>query len=297
MSSLPAGFRFGPVSLGCVTFGREIDRPAAFVLMDHAHARGINYFDTAAAYADGASEQIVGAWLADRRPASGSCLVGTKAKPPFTSSALFDSVEKSRRRLGVAALDVLFLHQWDPSAETPEVLEALGRLVRDGLVRALGASNFSAAQLERTLAAQAHHGLARFKIVQNNHNLAVREVDAALRRVCAAEDIAILTYSPLGAGFLTGKHRNGTVPGSRFDIVPGHQNVYFQPTAFRRLDLLQKVAARTGQPPEKLALAWALHQPGVASVLIGGRTPAHLDQTFAAQAFDDPALWAELSAE
>lgn len=288
---------FSPISLGCVTFGREIDRTAAFALMDHAQSRGVVFFDTAAAYANGISEQIVGAWLADRRPAAGSRVVGTKVRPPFTAAAIAASVEQSQRRLGLDTLDVLFLHLWDPTAETPAALAALDRLVREGRVRAIGVSNFTSPQLERTLRLQAEFGLARFQAVQNNHNLAVREVDEPLRELCAAEGVAIITYSPLGAGFLTGKHRNGAAPGSRFTLVPGHQEIYFHETAFRRLAHLQAVAARTGHAPENLALAWALHQPGVASVLIGGRTTGHLDQAFAALELNEPELLAELSGD
>jgi aryl-alcohol dehydrogenase-like predicted oxidoreductase len=106
--------------------------------------------------------------------------------------------------------------------------------------------------------------------------------------------VAIVTYSPLGAGYLTGKHRGGVQPGSRFDVAPGHRDVYFNPTCERRLEKLAEVSARTGQPMAHLALAWALHRPGISSVLIGGRGPAHLDQAFAALRLDDPALFAEL---
>jgi aryl-alcohol dehydrogenase-like predicted oxidoreductase len=124
--------------------------------------------------------------------------------------------------------------------------------------------------------------------VQNNHNLAVRNVTPELRAFCAARNIAIVTYSPLGAGFLTSKHRRGVEPGSRFEVAPGHQKIYFNPEAERRLAHLEALAARTGHSQAHLALAWALHQPGVASVLVGGRTPAHLDQALAAQAFEYP---------
>jgi aryl-alcohol dehydrogenase-like predicted oxidoreductase len=84
--------------------------------------------------------------------------------------------------------------------------------------------------------------------------------------------------------------------GSRFDLVPGHQDVYFHSGSYRRLATLEAVSARTGHSQAHLALAWALHQPGIASVLVGGRTPAHLDQAFAALDLDDPALFAELTA-
>lgn len=86
-------------------------------------------------------------------------------------------------------------------------------------------------------------------------------------------------------------------PGSRFDLLPGHQKIYFQEEAYRRLARLEAVAARAGRPQIELALAWALHQPQIATVLIGGRTPAHLDQAFAALAVKEPALMAQLGEE
>jgi aryl-alcohol dehydrogenase-like predicted oxidoreductase len=291
-----AGLRVSAIGLGCVTFGREIDEAAAHVLLDHAHARGILFFDTASAYSEGASERIIGRWMASRRPAAGSVTIATKILPPYEPARIAEVVEESSRRLGVAAIDLLYLHRWDTTAESPAALEALHALVQAGKVRSLGASNYNLQQLETALALQQQHGLARFSVVQNNHNLAVRDVSAELRGFCSEREIAIVTYSPLGAGFLTSKHRGGVQSGSRFAVAPGHQRIYFQSEAERRLSNLESVAARTGHSQAHLALAWALHQPGVASVLVGGRTPAHLDQAFAAQAFDDPALFSELDA-
>jgi aryl-alcohol dehydrogenase-like predicted oxidoreductase len=266
-------------------------------MLDGAVERGINFFDTASAYSQGASESILGRWLASRRPAAGSITVATKLLPPYEPSRITEMVGASLHRLGVAAIDLLYLHQWHATAESPDALAALDALVRAGKVRALGASNYNRQQLETALALQERHVLARFSVVQNNHNLAVRDVTAELREFCAARQIAIVTYSPLGAGFLTGKHRQGVQRGSRFDVAPGHQGVYFHEEPYRRLAKLESVAARTGHSHAHLALAWVLHQPDIASVLVGGRTPAHLDQALAAQAFDDPAIFAELGAD
>lgn len=282
------------IGLGCVTFGREIAEPEAFALLDHARGVGVNFFDTAMGYGAGASETILGRWLRSRRPAAGEAVVATKMLPPFFPSRVEGLVDECLDRLGVPAVDLVYVHQWDDTADSPEFLDALDALVRAGKVRALGASNYELPQLERTVRFQRERRLARMSVLQNNQNLAVSGVSDALREFCRTEGIAVVTYSPLGAGFLTGKHSGGVEPGSRFDVAPGHQRIYFTPGAEQRLAHLKRIAARTGHEPAHLALAWALHRPDVAAVLVGGRKPAHLQQALEAQAFDDPEVFAEL---
>lgn len=282
------------IGLGCVTFGREIDVAASFAMMDHAVALGIGMFDTAAAYGHGNSEKIIGAWLAARQPQEPP-VIATKILPPFEPDIIEASVDESLKRLGVDAIDILYWHRWDSTCETPESLNTLDRLIRKGKVRACGASNFSADQLQRLIGLQRDHNL-HIRFVQNNHNLAVSDIDENFRRTCRENAIEMISYSPLGAGFLTGKYEGKTEPGSRFDLIPGHQQIYFQEDAFKRLRRLQSVAARTGYSPVHLALAWALHQE-VSAVLVGGRVPRQLDQAFQALSFDDPELLAELDAD
>lgn len=270
--------RFPQIGLGCVTFGREIDEAASFALLDHAWERGVRHFDTAAAYGGGASETIVGKWLASRKPQG--ITIATKIVPPFDRI----DIGPSLKRLGVEQIDLLYLHQWHEAAL--QAGPVLDELECSGRVKALGACNFTLEQLKATG--------PRFSVVQNNQNLAVSDVDDAFRDYCAANNIAIVTYSPLGAGFLTSKHQGGVQTGSRFDLVPGHQDVYFHESAYRRLARLEAVAARTGHSQARISLAWALHQPGIDIVLVGGRTPAHLDQAFDALAFNDSTLFTEL---
>ena len=138
----PRGKKMSRIGLGCVTFGREIGESAAFAMLDHAFANGITFFDTAAAYGDGVSERIVGKWLASRAPAPGALTVATKILPPYEPARIAEMAEQSMERLGVAAIDLLYLHRWDTTAESPEALAAFDALVRTGRVRALGASNF-----------------------------------------------------------------------------------------------------------------------------------------------------------
>ncbi len=292
----PGAPALAPISLGSSTFAREIDQAAAFDLLDGGLERGITWIDTAATYSAGASEEIIGAWLASRRPDPARLSVSTKIYPPYTPRAIDQAAAASARRLGVATLDLLYLHKWDPAAESPAALMALDALVRSGRARALGLSNATFAQLRSALSVQARLGLSPFRVLQNNNNVALRDVDSDLRTLCADAGVAIVTYSPLGAGFLTGKHRAGVVPGSRFDVAPAHRDLYFTPEVARRLARLEDLSVRTGLPMAHLALAWALHQPGVASVLVGGRSPAHLDQAFTALALHDPSLLSELDA-
>ena len=292
----PDAPKLSPFSLGTATFGREIDETAAFAFMDHARALGITLFDTAATYSAGASETIVGHWLASRKPAAGELMVATKIYPPFTPEAIDQAVFAGAARLHLEVLDVLYLHKWDLAVDTSATLIALDNLLKAGRVRALGVSNFTASQLAQVLSHQKALGLTPFRLIQNNNNLAVRKVDHDLRTLCAAHEVVTVTYSPLGAGFLTGKHEHGVQAGSRFEVIPGHQEIYFTPTAKSRLAKLRDLSERSGQPMTRLALAWAIHAPGVDSVLIGGRTTKHLDQAFDALALHDAQLLAELRA-
>ncbi|MCF3650485.1 aldo/keto reductase [Synoicihabitans lomoniglobus] len=275
---------FGKIALGGATFGREIDQPAAFTLLDHALDRGITQVDTAAGYSAGASESIIGAWLQARRPRALS--VATKAIPPYDATTLTTSIQQSLNRLQVDALELFYLHHGHESI-TDETLRLLDDMVRVGTIQALGISNIKATQLAALLQRQTELGLARFSVLQCTNNLAVSDLDVATRELCVRYRLAVVTFSPIAAGFLTGKHQRGVIAQSRFDLIPGHQSIYFKPDPHARLDALLKLARATGHPPAHLALGWALRHPMATSVLIGGRTTTHLDQAFAVRTIDD----------
>ncbi len=114
----------------------------------------------------------------------------------------------------------------------------------------------------------------------------MRDIEEDIIPFCAENNVGILSYSPLGAGFLTGKYRQGgSIPeGTRFDIIPGHQGIYFSDENFRKVENLRRVAEAQGHSMIQLALAWVINQPGITSVLVGGRTIAHIDQAFEAEA-------------
>ena len=209
--------------------------------------------------------------------------VTTKILPPYSAANIEASVTASLGRLGLESIDVLYLHRWDPTADQPSVRAALDALVQRGLAGALGISNCPMDKLQTTLGQQEAEGRKRFTWLQNNQNFAVREAPEAFRRYCAGQGINVVTFSPLGAGFLTGKHDAGVVPGSRFSVAPAHQDIYFNAPSRRRLEVLITTAREFGLPQVTLALAWALHRSDTRLVLIGGRELAQIDQAFAAR--------------
>jgi aryl-alcohol dehydrogenase-like predicted oxidoreductase len=278
-----SGLRVSAIGIGGATFGREIDGPTSFAVLDRALERGITLIDTAEAYGAGRSEELIGRWLAERG-ARDRITLATKVSGALTAERVRGSCEASLRRLGVEALDLFQLHRWDPEAPFEETLAAMDELVRAGKARAVGCSNYAAWQLAKALWRQDVAGLARFEATQPVYNLADRRIEQELLPLCADQGLGVITYSPLGAGFLTGKYRpGGVVPqGTRFAIVPAHQELYFTPARFRLMEGLRRTAADAGLPMAHAALAWVLGRPGVTSVLIGARDPAQVDQALAA---------------
>lgn len=292
-----SGLRVSAIGIGGATFGREIDGQTTFGVLDRALERGITLIDTAEAYGAGRSEELIGRWLAERGVRH-QITLATKVSGTLTAERVRSSCEASLRRLGVEHVDLFQLHRWDPETPLEETLGAMDELVRAGKTRAIGCSNYAAWQLTKALWRQDVGGLVRFESTQPVYNLADRRVEQELLPLCADQGLGVITYSPLGAGFLTGKYRRGGgVPeGTRFDIVPAHQEIYFTPARFRVMEGLRELAAGAGLPMAHTALAWVLGRPGVTSVLIGARDPAHVDQGLAAAEGLPPDLRAALDA-
>lgn len=270
------------LGLGCVTFGREIDRDTSFAILDHALAHGITLLDTAEAYHKGASESILGEWHTARH-CRDKITLATKVTLPLTRDRILAAAEDSLRRLRTDRIDLYQLHTWDAQTPLEETLDALQQLLRQGKVRHIGCSNFNADQLRASLRIAEANGEIPLSSVQPPYNLVQREIEADLIPCCRHHHLGILSYSPLAAGFLTGKYsRSGPVPeGTRFDVIPGHQDIYFHDRAFDIVDRLRELSTQSGLSMHHLALAWVLHQPGITSTLIGARTPAHIDQALA----------------
>lgn len=283
------------IGLGAVTFSREIDEATAYTILDHALDRGINLIDTAEAYNQGGSEQVVGRWLKSSGKRE-KVVLATKLLPPLSAERIPQAAEASLRRLQTDVIDLYQIHAFDKNTPLDESLAALSRLVDEGKVRYLGCSNFAAWQLCKALWRADVNGWARLESVQPNYNLAIRDIEQEMLPLCADQQIGVISYSPLGAGFLTGKYSQSWTapPGTRFDIMPNHWAIYENARSMERMEKLRGKAAETGQSMVQLALAWVLGQPGITSTLIGSRSTAHIDQAFAAA---EAGLSSELRAE
>jgi len=279
-----ADLHVSSIGMGCVTFGREIDRDDSFEVLDRAMECGITLYDTAEAYAQGASEKVLGEWIADRGVRD-RIVLATKVSGVLTKDRIITSAEESLRRLQTDVIDLFQLHIWDDATTLNDTMQALNTLVESGKVRYIGCSNWMAWQLAKSLLLCQASGLARMRSVQPPYNLVEREIEPDLLPLCADQRIGVVSYSPLAAGFLTGKYGHGQqVPtGTRFDVIPEHQPLYFTNHGYAVLGRLEKAAKLSGRSMVQLALAWVLKQPNVTSVLIGARNTAQVDQVFEAE--------------
>lgn len=271
------------IGMGCVTFGREIDSVTSYAVMDYAFENGITLFDTAEAYAAGESERVVGTWVTSRKCRE-QIVLATKVNGRLTAERIINSVESSLQRLQTDRIDLLQMHVWDSNTPLEETFAALTKVVHQGKVRYVGCSNYSDSQLAAALNLSREQGLVRLASVQPPYNLVQREIEKELLPLCDREHLGVISYSPLAAGFLTGKYLPGKKvnPGTRFDVIPGHQAIYFTDHGYQVLKELQEQSTRTGKALVQCALEWVFRQPLLTSVLIGARSTAHIDQALLA---------------
>lgn len=297
----PTGPSVSRLGLGGVTFGREIDEATSFAILDHALAHGITLVDTAEAYGpplpDGsrshASEQIIGRWLA-AHGGRNRVVVETKLLPPLTPARIAAGIDAALARLRVDAIDLFLFHAPDGTTPIGESLMAASRAIEAGKVKHVGASNFSARQVEAADDEAQRSSLPRFAVLQCNYNLAIPEAAADLFPLCRSRGIGVQTYSPLGAGFLMGKYAPGQTAmpaGTRFDLIPGHAAIYCHPPQFARARRLAELEAATGVPRAELAIAWTLRNADVDNVLIGARRPEQIDVAIRAASLRFDPAW------
>lgn len=285
------------IGMGSSTFAREIDEATAFTVLDRAYERNITFYDTAEAYSAGQSEVVLGNWIKSRGVRQ-NIVLATKVTIPLGAERVLASADASLQRLQTDVIDLFQLHAFDANVPLEETLGALNQLVEAGKVRYIGCSNFAAWQLINALWISDRNKWAQFVSVQPVYNLALRDIESELLPACADQNIGVITYSPLGAGFLTGKYtRDGNVPaGTRFDVAPGHQPIYFNDPAYSAMERLRARSEEVNIPMPRLGLAWVLSRPNVTVTLVGGRTPKHIDQAFESLELAQSENFAELSA-
>lgn len=296
-----SGLRVSALSLGTMTFGGRskfaktgaTDVAGARRQIDRCIEAGINLFDTADAYSDGLSEEILGEALEGRR---GKVLIATKARfamgdgpndAGLSRLHLIEACEASLRRLRTDHLDLYQLHQWDGQTPLEETLEALDVLLGAGKIRYAGVSNFSAWHLMKTLGTAERHGLVRPVSQQIHYTLQAREAEFELVPAALDQGLGILIWSPLAGGLLSGKYRRGRKPpeGTRHLADWGEPPIYDEAKLYDIVEVLVAIAESRGVAAAQVALAWLLGRPGVTSVVIGALTDAQLDDNLEAATF------------
>lgn len=283
------GFDIAPLVFGGNVFGWTVNEDESFRLLDAFVDAGLNAIDTADSYSTwvngnsgGESETIIGNWLARDHSKRERVVIITKVgsdmgqgHTDLSEKWILEEVENSLRRLQVEAIDVYFSHWPDPGTPHAETLGAYQKLLEQGKIRSIGASNFDATQLADALKVADDSGLPRYGVLQPGYNLADRkDLEGPLLDLCRAENLGVITYFSLAKGFLSGKYRRESDLGK--SPRGGRVKEYLNPRGFAILDALDAVAARTGAAPAEIALAWVVAQPGVTAPIASATTPDQL---------------------
>jgi aryl-alcohol dehydrogenase-like predicted oxidoreductase len=309
------GLVVSEICLGTMTFGGDgfwkvigaQDQKAAKALVKGAFDKGVTFIDTADIYSNGASESLLGGAIKASGIPRDELIVATKLfgrfqfGPPgqaggtpdqvrrfgnanlwgLSRKHVFEALDASLDRLGLDYVDLYQVHAFDPVTPLEETLEALTETVRSGRVRYIGLCNFAAWQIAKSLGVSERRGLQRFESLQMYYSLAGRELEREIVPLAQAEDLAILPWSPLAGGFLSGKFtRDGGPNDARravFDFPPVDKD-----KGFEIIDAMSPMAEARGVSVAQIALAWLLHQRAVTSVIIGAKTEAQLTDNIAA---------------
>jgi aryl-alcohol dehydrogenase-like predicted oxidoreductase len=295
-----SGLRVSEISLGSwLTFGSSVDRDATRELVHCAYDLGIDTFDSADVYANGAGEEALG--FALRGIPRPYVVIATKAFFPMSERPndrglsrkhLFESVEASLRRLGTDYIDLHQCHRMDPTAPIEETVCAYEDLIRQGKLLYWGVSEWGPAEIVDACRTADSRRAYRPISNQPQYSILRRQIEPKLLPACAREGLGQIVFSPLAQGVLTGKYSGGTRPaGSRGADSFRNQfmNAYLEPGTLARVDALRPLAAELGASLAQLALAWCLRTPGVASVIVGATRRAQLEENAKASGFAIPA--------
>ncbi|HEY1944530.1 MAG TPA: aldo/keto reductase [Roseiarcus sp.] len=278
-----------PVVFGANVFGWTADKKTSFDLLDRFTGAGLNAIDTADVYSrwapgnkGGESETIIGEWLKARGSRNAVTIitkVGIEMGPDkkgLSARYIEEAVEASLKRLQVETIDLYLSHMPDDATPHEETLGAYQKLIAKGKIRWCGASNFNAEQLSAALAASSAKGLPRYEVLQPEYNLYDRaSYDGALRELCMAQDVGVITYFSLAKGFLSGKYRSEADLGKS----PRGEGVraYLNPRGFRILAALDEISAAHKVAPADIALAWLIARPGVTAPIASATSLPQLE--------------------
>lgn len=298
------GLKVSDLCLGTMTFGDNffniavVDQNSANQMVSRAIDAGINFFDTADVYSYGRSEEVLGQTLKELGINRDQVVVATKVRSPMSEAAstgagdlnnvgltrrhIFSAVDQSLRRLGTDYIDLYQVHGWDILTPIEETMRALDDVVRMGKVRYLGCSNWAARHLMKAQMMCEAHDWAGFVSLQAYYSLVGRDLEYELLPLCREENLAVLPWSPLSGGFLSGKYRrdNPTPEGARrssFDFPPVDME-----RGFDAIEVLDRVAKERDASIPQVALAWLLAQPGVTSVIVGANKMSQLEDNLKA---------------
>jgi len=298
------GVQVSALCFGTMTFGREADAAESARMYRVAREAGINFFDCADGYSRGRAEEILGPLIRSERD---DLVILSKCAVPMGEDVnarggnrrhIALAVEASLRRLGTDRLDILLMHRWDPMTPLEETLRALEKLVRDGKVLYLGASNYSAWQVATGLGIAAKNGWPRFDVIEPMYNLVKRQAEAEILPLARAEGLGVITYSPVGGGLLSGKYGPDHKPEvGRIVTNAEYTSRYREPWMFETAAAFTGFAKKKGVHPVSLAVAWVAAHPDVTCPIIGARSVEQLKPSLEALKVNmTPELRAELSA-
>jgi aryl-alcohol dehydrogenase-like predicted oxidoreductase len=285
-----SGIYVSPLALGGNVFGWTVDEPDAYTILDAFVEAGFNLIDTADVYSrwvpgnkGGESETIIGNWLQERGNRQ-KVVIATKVGGEMglglrglSRGYILNAAERSLRRLRTDHIDLYQSHYDDPGAPIEETLEAYEQLIKEGKVRAIGASNFTAERFSRSLAISEEKGLPRYESLQPRYNLYDRaEFERSLAPLCREQGIGVIGYYGLASGFLTGKYRfvQDLSKSARGERV----RAYLTERGFRTLAALDQVSERHKVSPASIALAWVMAQPGITAPIASATSVEQLKE-------------------
>ena len=285
------GLHIPPLVFGGNVFGWTVDEQQSFTLLDALLERGLTAIDTADVYSawapgnkGGESETILGKWFAAHPGAREKITLFTKVgsdlgepgKKGLSARWIEQAVDDSLKRLQTDYIDLYFSHWPDDSTPYKETLGAYEKLLKAGKIRAIGASNLNAAQLEASLKAADANGLPRYQVLQPEYNLYDRDsFEGELQELVVRENIGVVTYYSLASGFLSGKYRSEKDLGQ--SQRGGGVGKYLNPRGYAILEALDSVAERHGVKPAQVALAWLISRPGVTAPIASATKIEHVD--------------------